>query len=63
MENLTYEDGFVISESAAKKLTSYKVEKTTISEYLWETNFQQKPTDPESLFFSYNRIRTYDKTY
>lgn len=31
MENLTYEDGFVISESAAKKLTSYKVEKTTIS--------------------------------
>lgn len=37
------------------------LEKTTISEYLWETNFQQKPTDPESLFFSYNRIRTYDK--
>ena len=28
---LTYEDGFVISESAAKKLTSFKVEKTTIS--------------------------------
>jgi hypothetical protein len=37
------------------------LEKTTISEYLWETNFQQKSTDPESLFFSYNRIRTYDK--
>ena len=27
-KNLTYEDGVVISESAAKKLTSYKVEKT-----------------------------------
>lgn len=29
--NLTYEDGVVISESAAKKLTSYKVEKTMFS--------------------------------
>jgi DNA-directed RNA polymerase beta subunit len=27
-KNLTYEDGIVITESAAKKLTSYKVEKT-----------------------------------
>lgn len=30
-KNLTYEDGVVISESAAKKLTSYKVEKTLLS--------------------------------
>ena len=29
--NMTYEDGVVISESAAKKLTSYKVEKTMFS--------------------------------
>lgn len=30
-KNMTYEDAIVISESAAKKLTSYKVEKTMIS--------------------------------
>jgi len=30
-KNLTYEDGIVISKSAAKRFTSYKVEKTTIS--------------------------------
>ena len=30
-KNLTYEDGVVISESAAAKLTSYKVEKTRLS--------------------------------
>lgn len=35
-------------------------EKANIDQYLWETNFQQKPTDPESLFFSYNKIRTYE---
>lgn len=37
------------------------LERESIDEYLWETNFQQKPTDPESLFFSYDKIRTYDK--
>ena len=30
-KNLTYEDGVVISESAARKLTSFKVEQTTFS--------------------------------
>ena len=30
-KNLTYKDGVVISESAAKKLTSYKVEETEVS--------------------------------
>lgn len=30
-KNMTYEDGIVISESGAKKLTSYKVEKTIFS--------------------------------
>lgn len=35
-------------------------EKDSMDEYLFETNFQQKPTDPESLFFSYNKLRTYE---
>lgn len=35
-------------------------EKANMEEYLWETNFQQIPTNPESLSFSYDKIRTYD---
>lgn len=34
-------------------------EKANMDEYLWETNFQQKPTNPESLSFSYDKLRTY----
>ena len=36
-------------------------DKNNMEEYLFETNFQQKPTDPEALTFSYNNLRTYDK--
>lgn len=35
-------------------------EKANMEDYLWETNFQQKPTNPESLIFSYDKLRTYD---
>lgn len=35
-------------------------EKNNMEEYLWETNFQQKPTNPESLGFSYDKLRTYN---
>lgn len=57
---LDYETG--LSTCPELKTTAeLLLEKSTIDEYLWETNFQQKPTDPESLFFSYNKIRTYDK--
>lgn len=35
-------------------------EKADMDEYLWETNFQQRPTDPEALFFSYSKLRTYE---
>jgi len=35
-------------------------EKENIEEYLFETNFQQIPTDPESLGFSYGKLRTYN---
>ena len=31
-----------------------------MDEYLFETNFQQRPTDPEALAFSYNKLRTYE---
>lgn len=35
-------------------------DKNAIDDYLFQTNFQQIPTDPESLFFSYNSLRTYE---
>lgn len=35
-------------------------EKNNMEEYLWETNFQQVPTNPESLIFSYDKLRSYD---
>ena len=35
-------------------------EKANMEDYLWETNFQQKPTNPESLLFSYDKLRTYE---
>ena len=35
-------------------------EKQTMESYLWETNFQQKPTNPEALSFSYDKLRTYE---
>ena len=60
MPALDYETGL----STCPELKTTKellAEKANIDEYLWETNFQQKPTDPESLFFSYNKLRTYDK--
>lgn len=36
-------------------------EKANMEEYLWETNFQQKPTNPESLVFSYDKLRQYNQ--
>lgn len=38
-----------------------EMERRNMPEYLFETNFQQKPTDPEALLFSFNKIKTYDK--
>lgn len=34
-------------------------EKRNMDSYLWETNFQQIPTNPSALSFSYEKIRTY----
>ena len=56
---LDYETGL----STCPELKTTKellLEKDNIEEYLWETNFQQKPTDPDALFFSYNKIRHYE---
>lgn len=55
---LDYETG----ESTCPELKSTEEllkEKRNMEEYLWETNFQQKPTNPESLGFSYEKLRTY----
>ena len=35
-------------------------EKENMEDYLWETNFQQRPTNPEALIFSYDKLRTYE---
>lgn len=35
-------------------------EKQNMEEYLWETNFQQRPINPEALPFSYDKLRCYD---
>lgn len=53
---------YVTGESTCPELKSTEEllrEKTNMEEYLWETNFQQKPTNPESLGFSYDKLRTY----
>lgn len=34
-------------------------DKESIEDYLFQTNFQQIPTNPESLGFSYDKLRTY----
>lgn len=56
---LDYETG----ESTCPELKSTSEllkEKANMEEYLWETNFQQRPTNPESLSFSYDKLRTYN---
>lgn len=56
---LDYETGL----STCPELKTTKellIEKSAMEEYLWETNFQQRPTDPDALFFSYNKLRTYE---
>ena len=56
---LDYETG----ESTCPELKSTAEllkEKANMEEYLWETNFQQRPTNPESLSFSYDKLKTYN---
>ena len=54
---------YVTGESTCPELKSTAEllkEKANMEEYLWETNFQQKPTNPETLIFSYDKLRVYD---
>ena len=55
---------YVTGESTCPELKTTNEllkEKANMEEYLWETNFQQIATNPESLSFSYDKLRTYDK--
>lgn len=57
---LDYETG----ESTCPELKSTKEllkEKSNMEEYLWQTNFQQIPTNPDALGFSYEKLRTYSE--
>ena len=36
-------------------------EKATMDTYLWETNFQQRPTSPEGLEFDWHNLKLYDE--
>ena len=53
---------YVTGESTCPELKSTQEllkEKNNMEEYLWETNFQQRPVNPETLSFSYDKLRTY----
>ena len=55
---LDYETG----ESVCPELRSTEKvleDKESIEDYLFQTNFQQIPTNPDSLGFSYDKLRTY----
>lgn len=57
---LDYETG----ESTCPEIKSTEQllkEKNNMEEYLWQTNFQQIPTNPTALAFSYEKLRTYEQ--
>ncbi len=50
-------------ESTCPKIKStaeLKKERDSMDRYLWETNFQQKPTSPEGMVFDYEKLKIYD---
>lgn len=54
---------YITGESTCPELKSTQEllkEKANMEEYLWETNFQQRATNPETLGFSYDKLRTYE---
>ena len=42
------------------KTEDLEKEKATMDTYLWETNFQQRPTSPEGLEFDWNNLKLYE---
>ena len=50
-------------ESTCPKIKSteeLRKERQTMDRYLWETNFQQKPTSPEGMVFDYEKLKKYE---
>lgn len=50
-------------ESTCPKIKSteeLRKERETMDRYLWETNFQQRPTSPEGMVFDYEKLKVYD---
>lgn len=43
-----------------KSTEELKKERETMDRYLWETNFQQRPTPPEGMVFDYSKLKTYE---
>lgn len=56
---LDYETG----ESTCPEIISTKdllIKKNSIDPYLWSTNYQQLPQNPDMMEFSYEKLKTYD---
>ena len=50
-------------ESTCPKIKSteeLRKERETMDRYLWETNFQQRPTSPEGMVFDASKLKLYD---
>lgn len=43
------------------KTEDLEKEKSTMDTYLWETNFQQRPTSPEGLEFDWTNLKLYEE--
>lgn len=55
---------YITGESTCPEIKSTEQvlrDKDAMDDYLFQTNFQQVPTDPEALIFSWNKLRTYQK--
>lgn len=55
---------YFTGESTCKSLWSTEQlikEKNSMETYLWETNFQQRPTSPEGLEFDWNNLKLYNE--
>ena len=43
-----------------KSTEELRKERDTMDRYLWETNFQQRPTSPEGMVFDESKLKSYD---
>lgn len=57
---LDYETGLSVCPEL-RTTEEVLMDKNIIDEYLFQTNFQQIATDPEELYFSYKKLKTYEK--